>query len=244
MAAFWRCAAIGQNRKTARSRVRFWLGLVGVLLLEGSRVWWGIMKALILYSRQLALGLVLLAIGCGCTVNILEASEGVVFELDEYGFSDRQDVIEVLRPFHGNLVFVRGRIMIDSISFPEAPRFGRTDGRIYPCKNNPFDVPLEEYPTRERVRKGLAPNPWYLRMKFVERADGMVSSVDMDMRYENVSPVGEMKLSEIHSRCLVFLGRITGEMDIASITTAAKLYIHNIYDTESNLEGVQQLRTP
>ncbi len=178
---------------------------------------------------------VLLTLGSGCFSASSEGSEYIALDLDEYGRMDRRDFIEKIRPLSGSLVFVRGRILITRLTYPEAPFVGEGDGEVYPCTNNPFDVPFEEFPTRERVNAGLVPNPWFFTSKFVADPNDSVASVNMDISYESLFPVKEVALSDIHGECVTLLVKLTGEMDIASVFVAGTLYIHNVYDTESSL---------
>jgi len=156
-------------------------------------------------------------------------------DLDEYGRMDRRDFIETIRPFAGDLVFVRGRVLVTQFTYPEAPYVSDGDGEIYPCENNPFDVPLDEYPTRERVKAGLVPAPWFFTSKFVSDPNDSFASVSMDINYQSHSPVEDIVLAEIHGKCVTILAELTLEMDIASIASAGTLYIHNVYDTEFSL---------
>lgn len=177
-----------------------------------------------------------LVLGAGCISASSEISEYAELDLDEYGRMDRKDFIETIRPLAEDLVFVRGRILITQLSYPEAPYVGDEDGEIYPCTNNPFDVPLDEYPTRERVKAGLVPAPWFFTSKFAADPNDSVASVNMDINYQSHSPVKDIALSEIHGKCVTLLVKLTLEMDIASIASAGTLHIHNVYDTEFNLK--------
>jgi len=190
-------------------------------------------------NRPLA-PLALLVLGVGCVSASPETSEYIKLDLDNYGHMDRDDVIEITRQHYGNMAFIRGRLNVDVILYPEAPAVpyvGYGDGRIFPCTNNPFDVPPEEYPTHERVRAGLVPNPWFFNWKFDSSSDETAYSVSMDVEYESLPPMEEVALADIHGECMTFLVKVTGERDIASITSVGMLHIHNIYDTESSLEG-------
>jgi len=193
-----------------------------------------------MYTRiyKLLGSLALLVFGVGCVSASPESSEYIKLDLDDFGHMDRYDVIEMTRQHYGNMAFIKGRINVDRILYPEAPAVpyvGYGDGRIFPCTNNPFDVPPEEYPTHERVRAGLAPNPWFFNWKFVSSSDDTAYSVGMDVKYESLRPVEDVAFSDIHGECVTLLVKVTGERDISSITSVGMLHIHNIYDTESNL---------
>jgi len=179
---------------------------------------------------------VFLVLGPGCISASSENSEYAELDLDEYGRMDRRDFIETIRPLAEDLVFVQGRILITQFTYPEAPYVGDGVGEIYPCTNNPFDVPLDEYPTRERVKAGLVPAPWFFTSKFAAGPSDSVVSANMDINYQSHSPVKDIALSEIHGKCITLLVKLTLEMDIVSIASAGTLYIHNVYDTEFNLE--------
>lgn len=178
---------------------------------------------------------VFLVLGPGCIGASSEISEYTELDLDQYGRMDRSDFIETIRPLAGDLVFVRGRILVTRFTYPEAPYVSDGDGAIYPCTNNPFDVPLDEYPTRERVKAGLVPAPWFFTSKFVSDPNDSVASVSMDINYQSHSPVEDIVLAEIHGKCVTMLVELTLEMDIASIASVGTLYIHNVYDTEFSL---------
>ncbi len=164
------------------------------------------------------------------------ASERLTLDLDEFAQVDRGDFLQTIDPLIGSLVFVRGRIMVNQISYPEASDFpGGAHGEIYPCTANPFDVPLHEYPTRERIEAGLVPVPWFFNAKFVGYDNDLVRSIDMESGYESRYPMEYFELSNVHDKCVTFLGEISGERDIASVFVAGTLYIHNVYDTEPSL---------
>lgn len=164
------------------------------------------------------------------------ASEHLTLDLDEYGRVDRGDFLQTIDPHIGNLVFVRGRISVNQVAYPEASHFpGGAHGEIYPCTENPFDVPLHEYPTRERIEAGLVPVPWFFNVKFVGYGNNLARSIDMERGYKSRHPLEYFELSDVHDKCVTIFGEISGERDIASVFLAGTLYIHNIYDTESSL---------
>lgn len=202
-----------------------------------------------MYTRayKLLASVALLVFGVGCVSASPESSGYIMLDLDDFGHMDRYDVIEITRQNYGNMAFIKGRVSVDRILYPEAPvkpYVGYGDGEIFPCTNDPFDAPPEEYPTHERVRAGLVPNPWFFKLRFDSSSDDSAYSVSMDAKFKSLLPVEEVALSDIHGKCVTLLVKVTGERSITSIAASGILYIHNIYDTESNLEGVQQLRTP
>lgn len=189
------------------------------------------------YVRRGSAAIVMLTIGClDASPETLEYNE---LDLDGLGGMDRRDVIEATQQHHGDMVFIRGRIKVNRVLYPEASSeayVGFGDGRVFPCENNPFDVPPEEYPTHERVRAGLVPNPWFFNWKLVSGSDGTAFSTSLDIKYGSLPPMEKVSLSDVHGKCVTLLVKVTGERDIASITSVGTLYVHNIYDTESSLE--------
>lgn len=179
---------------------------------------------------------VLFVIGAILIFSFANASQCMTLDLDEYGNVDRADFLEAVAPLVGDLVFVRGRVTVRQLSYPEASHIpGNAQAEVFPCENDPFRVPLDEFPTRERIQAGLRPTPWYFAAKFVGYGDDLIRSVDIEKSYESRYPVKHFEYFDVHDKCVTMLAEVTGENLIESVFLAGTLYIHNIYDTESSL---------
>lgn len=171
-------------------------------------------------------------LGSGCSTLSSAAAQRITLDLDDYGRSNRKELIDTMRPHSGETLFFRGRILITHLSYPDAPYINHGDGRIYPCMNNLSEDFIDKIPTHKKVSEGVKPHPWFFSSRFVDYSNGSFASAKMSIDYKSFSPMKSVTLSELHGKCVTLLAKLTGEMEITATTAAGTLYIYNIYDTE------------